>query len=634
TLFLTTALFQAVAAEAPGGLGGLRHLLFGGEAVDPRSVAAVLREGPPARLIHVYGPTETTTFATWRLVERVEAEAATIPIGQPIANTTVYVLDRHRRPVPIGVPGELYIGGPGVARGYLHQPRLTAERFLPDPFAADPAARRFRSGDRVRWRADGTLEFLGRFDDQVKLRGFRVEPGEVEAALRRQPGIRDAVVLATAGPAGAKHLVAYVTPHGATAPEAEAVRDALKAELPAFMVPAAVVVLDAVPLTANGKVDRDALARIGVPAREPGADFAPPRTTTEERLAHIWADLVGVERVGIHDDFFDLGGHSLLVARMVAVVAAEFGRDLPVRALFEAPTIAELAERVERAPPVGSGEERGGATGGPALVPLQEGGGRRPLFFVPGGVAGGRSLFRLTMLARRLGPEQPVYGFLGSGEVADDGEMFQASIEATAAAFVREVGRVQSEGPYLLGGTCIGGVLAYEMARQLVARGEEVAMLFLLDTRYPDRDPEAIERLRLRMLEGVASRTARRRDRFGGDPEGVSFGVEDDDGDNVGATGVSLAPAAEELLDEEPNPRALRLYRYRPRPYGGRIVLVENEAWHRDHPDSEWAAVAAGGLEVEVVPGDHRTYLVEHLDVVADRLRAKLDALAETGSGG
>ncbi|HYO30255.1 MAG TPA: amino acid adenylation domain-containing protein, partial [Thermomicrobiales bacterium] len=229
TLFLTTALFQAVVAEAPGSLRGLRHLLFGGEAADPSAVAAVLREGPPERLVHVYGPTEATTFATWQLVERVEPEASTIPIGRPIANTAVYVLDQHRRPVPVGVPGELYIGGPGVARGYLHQPRLSAERFLPDPFAADPAARRFRTGDRVRWREDGTLEFLGRLDDQVKLRDFRAAPGEVEAALRRQPRVRDAAVVVTASATGSKHLVAYVTPRHGSAPDVEEVREGLKA---------------------------------------------------------------------------------------------------------------------------------------------------------------------------------------------------------------------------------------------------------------------------------------------------------------------------------------------------------------------------------------------------------------------
>ena len=635
TLFLTTALFNLLARDAPTALRGVRQVLFGGEAVDPAAVAAVLEHGPPDRLIHVYGPTETTTFATWHPVERVEPGATTIPIGRPIANTSVQVLDRHRRLVPIGVPGELYIGGPGVARGYLHQPRLSAERFLPDPFVADPEARRFRTGDRVRWRPDGPLEFLGRFDDQVKLRGFRVEPGEVEAAMARHPAVAEAAAVVRDDAPGGKELVAYIVPAAGLMPTASGLRAFAKAALPAFMVPAAFVPLDALPMTPNGKVDRRALP---APNGQSGAAdaYVPPRTATQETLVGIWAELLGLERVGIQDDFFDLGGHSLLVARMVARVAAEFGRDLPVRALFEAPTIAELAERVEAAPPVGAGDERSVEAVTPALVPLQEGGGRRPLFFVPGGVAGGQNLFRLTMLARRLGPDQPVYGFLESGRLADDEETSQASIEATAAACRREVERIQPEGPYLLGGVCIGGVLAYEMARQLVARGQEVAALFLLDTRYPDRDAEAIEWLRRRLRERPASRAARSGDRLQGDPDGTPARAVDDDGDDQGRIGRTpeLTDEEEMLLDEDSNPRALQFYRYRPRPFAGRITLFENEAWHRDHPDSEWAAVATGGLEVEVVPGDHRTYLVEHLDVVADRLRARLDALTVAGPGG
>jgi thioesterase domain-containing protein len=240
------------------------------------------------------------------------------------------------------------------------------------------------------------------------------------------------------------------------------------------------------------------------------------------------------------------------------------------------------------------------------------------------------------MLARRLGSDQPVYGFLEPGRF-DDGQAAEASIEATAAAALEEVRRIQPRGPYLLGGVCIGGVLAYEMARQLVGRGDEVAGLFLLDTRYPDRDAEAIERLRRRLREQAASRTHRLHLHAGHEVgrDLAPDGGLDGDRDNLGETGPPPGLADEGLLlDEDPNPRALKLYRYRPRPLPGRITLFANEAWHRDHPDSEWAAVAGGGLEVEVVPGDHRTYLVEHLDVVAERLRAKLDALAVAGSEG
>ena len=392
TLFLTTAVFHTVAAEVPDALAGVRQVLVGGEAVDPRAVAAVLDAGPPDRLVNAYGQTETTFFATWHEVERVEAGAAMIPIGRPVAQAPVYVLDRHRRPVPIGVPGELYVGGPGVARGYLRHPRLTAERFFPDPFAKNPTARRFRTGDRVRWRADGVLEFLGRIDGQVKLRGFRVEPGEIEAALRRHPGVREAAVVATTDAAGSKHLVAYVAARLGAAPDGRGLRDALRSSLPAFMVPSAVVALDALPLTANGKLDRDALTARGIPDDRVETDQVEPRTPTEHQLARIWADLVGVERVGIHDDFFDIGGHSLLVARLVARVAEAFGRDLPVRALFEAPTVAALAERVDAASASGSENGRGVASAVLSLMPLQAGGaGRRSSSYLPGSPAAGGS---------------------------------------------------------------------------------------------------------------------------------------------------------------------------------------------------------------------------------------------------
>ncbi|HYR06596.1 MAG TPA: amino acid adenylation domain-containing protein [Longimicrobium sp.] len=341
TLFLTTALFNAIAREVPDAFAPLTNLLFGGELVDPAAVRRVLDAGAPRRLLHVYGPTENTTFSSWHLVDAVEAGAHTVPIGRTLAHSTLRVLDASLHPAPVGVPGELYVGGDGVARGYLGRPALTADRFVPDPFDAAGGARMYRTGDRVRWTAEGAIEYLARLDGQVKVRGFRIEIGEIEATLRRHPGVADCTVVARTDAAGAWQVVAYVVGDA----DAESLRAHLRRTLPDHMVPGAFVAMDALPLTPNGKVDRRALPAPDFAAAEDR--YVAPRTPTEEVLAAIWAEVLRVERVGRHDGFFELGGHSLLVTRVISRVRAAFGVELPVRAVFDAATVAELAGRVE-----------------------------------------------------------------------------------------------------------------------------------------------------------------------------------------------------------------------------------------------------------------------------------------------
>ena len=342
TLFLTTALFNRVAHERPGAFAPLRQLLFGGEAVDVEAVSRVLEAGAPERLLHVYGPTESTTFASWH---RVEAAGETVPIGGPVSNTALYVLDAGMRPVPRGVAGELFVGGAGVARGYLGRPGLTAERFVPDPFSRDPGARLYRTGDRVRRDTRGALEFLGRADRQVKIRGFRVEPGEVEAALAAHPGVREAVV-EVGGDAGDRRLVAYAAVYD-PATSAGTLRAFLRERLPEYMVPGVFMLMDRLPLNPNGKVDRRALPAPDGASPERQAAYVAPRTPTEEVVARIWAEVLGLERVGVEDDFFDLGGHSLLATRVITRVRDAFEVHVSMRALFENSTPAALAAVVE-----------------------------------------------------------------------------------------------------------------------------------------------------------------------------------------------------------------------------------------------------------------------------------------------
>ena len=348
-LFLTTALFNQLAATFPWAFRSLRDLLFGGEAVDPRRVREVLQRGAPERLLHVYGPTESTTFASWYLVREVEPGATTVPIGKPVANTQIYLLDKNMQPVPVGVPGELHIGGDGLARAYLHLPRLTAERFLPNPFSDEPGARLYATGDLARQLPDGSIEFVGRVDHQVKIRGFRVEPGEIETVMSQHPTVGEVVVLAREDTPGDRRLVAYVVRCKEQLPTSSELREFVQKRVPDYMVPTAFVFLDALPLTPNGKVDRRALPapdRVRPDLAEP---LVPPRTPVEELLASIWTRVLGLEDVGIYDSFFDLGGHSLALAQTLSRVREQFEVDVPFARAFETPTIAGLATAIRQA---------------------------------------------------------------------------------------------------------------------------------------------------------------------------------------------------------------------------------------------------------------------------------------------
>ena len=349
TLFLTTALFNQLAGEAPGIFAGVKQVLFGGEAVQPRWVARVLAEGRPGRLLHVYGPTETTTFATWYEVQEVAEGATTVPIGRAIANTRVYVLDERGEPVAVGMTGELYIGGDGVAGGYWNRPELTAERFVEDRFSGEAGAKLYRTGDLVRYRGDGNLEFLGRADQQVKIRGFRIELGEIEAALQKHPGVREAVVLAHEDE-GEKRLVAYVVARG-TGVDTSELRQWAKDKLPAYMVPGAFVLVGRIPLNANGKVDKPALPAPEQSRPELNVPFAAPETNLEQAIAGIWKGALGVEEVGRYDNFFDLGGHSLMVVQLHPKLEKVAGRKVAIVDVFRYPTVSALAKHLGQLEP-------------------------------------------------------------------------------------------------------------------------------------------------------------------------------------------------------------------------------------------------------------------------------------------
>jgi amino acid adenylation domain-containing protein len=464
TLWLTAGLFCQVVETHPHLLAGVTRLLAGGDVLPIATVSRVKEQHPGLTLINGYGPTETTTFACTRLITSQDLVAERIPIGSPIANTRAYVLDGCLSPVPVGVLGELYIGGVGLARGYLGRPGLTAERFIACPFGP-PGERMYRTGDLARWRPDGALDFLGRADSQVKIRGFRIEPGEIEAALTAIDGVAQAVVIPREI-AGDTRLVAYlVAQPGVTLPAAASLRATLAAHLPDYMLPAAFVVLDALPLTANGKLDRELLP---MPKRTaPGK--APPLTKTEHRLAEIWKSILGLDEIEKTADFFALGGHSLLALRLLALVEKEFGRRIGLAALFKSPSIESFALVVE------SGDER--RFDFRQVVRLYPESARPQIFGI-------NSTGAYYLLAKLLGPERPLTA-LQLFDPSYPRKCMPESIEQIAAEYVQLIRRLQPSGPYCLLGWCVGGILALEVAQQLVAANEEVSFLAVIDTWAP-----------------------------------------------------------------------------------------------------------------------------------------------------
>nr|WP_243436612.1 non-ribosomal peptide synthase/polyketide synthase [Streptomyces sp. FH025] len=468
-LWLTAGLFRLVAEERPGLLGGVREVWTGGDVVSPAAVARVLEACPGIEVVNGYGPTEATTLATWHPVRALPENAATVPIGRPMANMRAYVLDDRLRPMPTGMVGELYLAGTGVARGYLGRVGLTAERFTADPYGP-PGSRMYRTGDLASWRAEGTLDFAGRADHQVKLRGLRIEPGEIEAVLAGCPGVAQAAVVAREDRPGDKRLVAYLVPTPEGAPEAGELSGRLRRDLPDYMVPAAFVTVDALPLTANGKLDRAAL-----PAPEYGTSDAGrgPRTPQEQLLCGLFAEVLGREQVSIDDDFFDLGGHSLLAARLASRVRETLGLELGLRMLFEAPTVAGLTERLLMDDPDDALD---------VVLPLRSTGTGTPLFCIH---PGGGISWSYSGLLNHLGPQHPVYAIQARG--LGRPEPLPASYEEMAADYADQIQKIQSEGPYLLLGWSAGGLIAHAIACELQSRGERTALLAILDA-YPVKD--------------------------------------------------------------------------------------------------------------------------------------------------
>ncbi|HEU4880913.1 MAG TPA: thioesterase domain-containing protein, partial [Longimicrobium sp.] len=604
-------------------------VMSSGEALPADIVERFFEALPSTELHNLYGPTEAAVDVThWPCTLR--PAHGVVPIGAPVANTRMYVLDGRGEPCPVGVPGELWIAGVQVGRGYWRRPGLTAERFLPDPFAANPGARMYRTGDRARWLGDGTLEYLGRTDFQVKVRGFRIEPGEIEAALKQHPSVADAVVVALGEDRDAR-LVAYLTAReGAAGPADAELRERLAASMPEYMIPSAFVPLDEIPLTPSGKVDRRALPEPDAPA---AGGYVVPRDVTELEVARIWGEALGVPRVGAADDFFRMGGHSLLALRMMARIRERFGRELPLATLFRHPTVAAFAEALRR--------EGADADDGRLLVTLNAGGALPPIFFFP--PAGG-TVTHYADLARRLGPEQPFLALHAPGLTGDEPPL--ESVEAMAVRFVEEIRAAQPHGPYWLGGWSAGGTTAFEAARQLRSAGEEVALLAIVDSPAPDGQQERTPPDRVRLLRMFARaivteddalldaleqelRALPEEERLAGMSRWIARHggqVMDEELERVGLSVAVFAATARAVFDyRNPPPLDVPMALF---------VASEGKAEEKMGPDAlpdRWRPFAAAGLTVHTVPGAH-VHLP--LDPAAETLAAQLREVMEAVRNG
>lgn len=617
-----------------GRCGHVDALIIGGEACPGEVLRYWQEQEEPTRMIDEYGPTETVVGCSIFEVPPSARYGAIVPIGRPINNMQMYVLDEAMRVLPAGVIGEIYIGGEGVARGYLGLPGLTAERFVPDPFSTEPGKRLYRSGDVGRMQADGEMEYLGRTDEQVKIRGFRIELGEIESVLRQHSAVKESAVTVQ-GTGGEKRLIGYVVLNEPVTLESgesvqEDIREYLKRTLPEYMVPVDVMVLDRMPLTSNGKVDRKNLPLPLKMQLGSTGGYVAPSSDIESKLIDIWQDVLKVQPIGVTDNFFERGGHSLLVVRLLASIEERFRREISISAFFRKPTIRDLVEMMEQ----------GEAADVSPLVPLQRGGWRAPFFMVH---ALGGDVGYFSSLAQHMGEDQPFYAL--QAPYPTDLKEF-VSIEDMAARYVEEICQVYS-GPYHLGGYSFGSVVAFEMAQQLKRQGREVGVLALLEGGSPYLIKHLDADLQLMTAAGLARDLAR-------------LGNVELDLPHAQVQAMKLEEGLEFILDKLKRTKLLSerlgipymrrftrgallrmeaVKRYSPGVYDGVIRLFRSElnepetekAWLElgidvVSPPLGWDLLSTKPLVIQRVPGYHVTMVEEpHVRVLASKLRSVLD---------
>ena len=577
----------------------LRLVIVGGEKASAKAYGAWLGSvGRRVRWVNTYGPTEASIAAT---ASEPQFEASAIPenlpIGRPVPNVRIYLLDGNLNPVPVGIPAELHIAGVGVALGYFNRPELTSEKFISDPFSSEAGARMYRTGDLARCSPSGEIEFLGRKDDQIKIRGFRIELGEIESALAKHPGVSQAVVVAKEKASGDKYLVAYLVPASQAEAGPTSLRSFLGQQLPDYMVPSAFVALDAMPMTPNGKINRR-----GLPEPEfdvPSSETAVASDALQWQLTRIWQEVLEKKQIGIRDNFFELGGHSLVAARLMHRIGQEIGKTLPLAMLFESPTIEQLATAL--------GQD-GWSRYWSSLVPIQPTGSHPPFFCVHG--VGG-NVIGLRELGQCMAPDYPFYGLQSQG--LDGTRPCHKTIEEMALHYIHEIRNVQPIGPYFLGGFSFGGLVAYEMAQQLRAGGEDVGLLVLFDTYPGNLTAEDNSFLGLlihlkwrnlfRDLPKVVEKRIRRRMKW-------------------------WRRRVQPALWDVRNSNTAAHNSYVLRPYEGRTSLLragKKSLRGSKDPHAAWNDLIAN-LEIHEIPGDHFDILVQpHVNRLAECLKSCVD---------
>jgi amino acid adenylation domain-containing protein len=596
-----------------------------GEPLRRALVERIYELGTVEAVYNLYGPSEDTTYSTFTKVERGEE----VTIGRPITNSQAYLLDANGQPVPLGVPGELHLGGDGLARGYLNREDQTAEKFITNPVCDEANARLYKTGDLARYLANGTLEYLGRIDHQVKIRGFRIELGEIEAVLGQHPAIRETVLLAREEETGEKRLVAYVVPAQEQAPTVVELRGYLSEKLPEYMIPSVFTILDEMPLTPNGKVDRKRLPAPNEARGNQGSTYVAPRDLVEMEMVKLWEEVLQVKPIGVHDNFFALGGHSLKALSLVGEVRKRFDVELPIVTLFQALTVADLCQRVR-------GEVETPATG--CLVPLQQGDGTRAPLFLVHPQSGG--VFCYFGLSRALGAEETVYGLQAPGFEGEAALL--TSFDEMADRYLEEIRRVAPQGPYRLAGWSLGGTIVYEMARRLEAQGEAVEFLGLIDVHTFGegnivRNIEPIEHdwteaSALHHLARSMNMDTAIFDELDAD-QGLKALLEYAQEHGVLPYGISTETTWTQMRVQITNQVALDSYRWAG-PIASDVHLfcaTELDALHHALVDpQDWVSRTTGTLHVESISGDHHT-IVEppHVLKLAERMKQALEKVCK-----
>lgn len=618
-LLCVPSLYAEVLESAePNQLRSLTRVIVAGEACPTQLPATHFRQVPSAELFNEYGPTEATVWASVYRCEPSNLPRA-IPLGRAIPGTSIYILDGNLELLPIGVPGELCIAGEGVAKGYHNAPDLTSERFVPNPFTSQAGAKMYRTGDRARYLPDGNIEFLGRIDQQVKLRGLRIELEEIETTLMSHPDVREVAVLVQGEASGKPHLAAYVVPRLQDDTSEAELRAYLQCRLPSYMVPSVFDLRSSLPKTSNGKIHREAL-RLRQ-ASEPTKKSAParPRDFVESRLLAIWQEVLGPNAVNVDQDFFALGGHSLLAARLLDRIERETGQTLSLAFIFQAPTIRLMAESLQT--PERSLRSR-------AIIPIQPKGNRIPLFWIRGGA-------RFRLLAQKLGPEQPFFGLdLPYSDARKLPVPFR--LEDIAAFLVRALKEQQPNGPYALAGLCVNAVIAYEVARQLNRAGDQVGLVALLDGhnrayyKNPFRDRRYTARVKYH-LSNILRLSTRERSAYMLARLDEAFRIVERAKWQFSSSDSEVDSDQRHNTDPFVHPA---FHRYEPSAYQGRIVLLQSSQW----PDAPYFDFRLGweelveGVEFHRIPGSHPGMFTEpNVNLVAAQLRAYLDEVSSQG---